>query len=112
MNKEDLLNETMASLAEYLPKLIAGCQKIAEQFHTADEASAMQLLPAAIEGLEWVITAVSELQKFGLLTEIDPSKLTMHFSELESALANRDYILLGDLLEYEIVPVLEEWLDN
>lgn len=112
MNNEELVKETLESLTDYLPRLIIGCQKIAEQFHSADEATAMQSLPNALEGLEWVIQVVSELQKFGVLAEFDLARITSHFPELESALVNRDYILIGDLLEYEIVPVLEEWANR
>lgn len=107
---EPILRETIESLIEYIPKMINGCQNTVENLQGGNEAVAVQLLPDIVEGLEWILQALSGLRDNGKFLNIELSSLTKHFHEMVNALELRDYVLLADLLDYEIVPVLEDWL--
>jgi hypothetical protein len=102
--------ETLESLKEYIPKMVIGCQSTVENLQGGNEAVALQLLPAIIEGFEWILQAISGLQDNGQLLDIELSNLSQHFQEMLNALEIGDYVLLADLLDYEIVPVMETWL--
>jgi hypothetical protein len=107
---EEIVVETLESLKGYLPKMILGCQNTAENLQRGNEAAALQLVPDIVEGLEWLLQAISGVKANGQLQELEFSTLTQHFQELVSALEVGDYVLLADLLDYEIGPVLEDWL--
>ena len=107
---EQLVKETLESCLDYLPKLIRAVSEIPEMLQSGNEAAGIRLLPPVFDGLQWVMEAIQGMQRNGFLREVDLGSLAKHFKELESALEIRDYVLIADLFEYEIEPVLEEWL--
>lgn len=107
---DTLIEDTLNSIKGYMPKLIFGCNNAIENLQVGNEAVALQTLPAIVEGLEWILEAISGLQAIGQLNEIEIVALTKHFQDLVSALELNDYVLLADVLEYEISPVLNNWL--
>ncbi|WML46083.1 hypothetical protein [Neobacillus sp. PS3-40] len=109
---EEIVIETLESLKEYLPQMVRGCQNTAENLQSGNEAVALQIVPDIVEGLEWTLQAISGVKANGQLQDIEISTLTQHFRELVSALEMGDYVLLADLLDYEVGPVLEDWLTN
>jgi hypothetical protein len=106
---KEIVAETLESLNEYIPKLVLACQNTVESLQGGNEATALQMLPPIIEGLEWVLDAVSGEQNNGQLFSIDLKTLTKHFQEMVPAMEMGDYVLLADLLDYELVPILTEW---
>lgn len=101
-NEIELLN----SLDEYLIKLKDGILKAVNYIQEGREQNAIQIIPNISEGLDWVIQAVSltrDVQK----DKIDISDISEHVKEVVEAFENEDYILVGDLFEYEIGPILE-----
>lgn len=44
-----------------------------------------------------------------LKEELDESELTEKFSEVIEAMENEDYILVGDLFQYEVYPIIENY---
>lgn len=112
-----LLRESLRSLAEYLPRLTAGLEKAAELFQQGDLQSANEIFIKAAEGLEWVIHLFVFLERNYLLLQervpaLEPVAFTGELGgklkELLAAWENRDYVLVGDLLNYELVPFLEK----
>jgi len=100
--------ELMESLLEYLPKMIQGVNSTVTHYQSAQESKANELMIDIIDGMKWLIDAVTltaSIQK----EPIDITELHEHFNEMISAFENTDYVLLGDILEYEILPILENW---
>lgn len=106
---ERILVETMQSLGEYLPRMVNGCREITNNLQVGNEATALSQMPQFVEGLQWIFEAITGIQKNGLLHEIDFGSLQEYFNGVVNSLEIKDYVLLADLLEYEIAPVLEEW---
>jgi len=109
---ENIVKETMLSCREYLPKLTEAVSKIALDMQGGNEAAGIRLMPEVFDGLQWVIEAVNGIQRHGFLGDIDLQEITRHFEELKNALEIRDHVLIADLFEYEIGPVLESWLEK
>lgn len=107
---EALIVETINSIKDYMPKLIVGCNNTIENLQRGNEAVALQALPGIVEGLEWVLEAISGLKAIGQLKEVQLVELTKHFQDLVSSLELNDYVLLADILDYEVSPVLNNWL--
>lgn len=107
---EQLVRETMESCLDYIPKLIKAVSETAEKIQSGNEAAGIRLMPPVFDGLQWVMEAIQGMQRNGFLREINLEGLLKQFKELENALEIRDYVLIADLFEYEIGPVLEDWL--
>ncbi|OEF97713.1 hypothetical protein [Desulfuribacillus alkaliarsenatis] len=101
-------NELMDSIIDYLPKLIVGVSDAVSNYQSGQEGKANELMIDIVDGLKWLseaLTLTISIQK----DPIDLSELHEHFNEMISAYENTDYVLLGDILEYEILPILEKW---
>lgn len=106
---KDIILETVSTLKEYLPRLIAASKKLPESLQSGNQLKAINELPEYFEGLQWVLSALVGLQKNGYFIEVSSSDLNSYLLEVEESIKSQDYVLMADLLEYEILPKLEEW---
>lgn len=102
--------EALKSAKEYLPKLIGGVDTIVELSQNGEYSKASQIVLDASDGFQWIIDLIA-LTKDELKKEVDESELVEKFSEIVEALENEDYILVSDLFEYEVKPILEGYLN-
>ncbi len=114
----DLVSESLNDLRIYLPKLVGGLKDIASLFRVGEFKKGLGLLPKAVEGLGWLIkvfeyTAVILGVEWSEYKEVDfdreRDELIEKMGEISTALENRDFIRLSDLLAYEIAPTVERW---
>lgn len=108
---KSLIEETLESLNEYLPKLIEGCKEVSRDLQTGNEAAALDKLPLVLEGLEWVTEAIGGIKNNGRSINVDEKALIPFLLDMEGALEIGDYVLVADLFEYEIAPILEQWIE-
>lgn len=105
---------------EYLNRLIPGVEKVSELFRTKSEDEASKYFLQCIEGLTWFREVVDnvklalkeELSKldFGSKSiEYYEEKLLSLTKELSDSQSKKDWVMLADILEYELSPYLEEW---
>jgi vacuolar-type H+-ATPase subunit D/Vma8 len=105
---EQQIKETLNEIYLYLKKLINGINITTEFYRSGQEGKANDLMINIIDGLSWVlegITATSSVHK----EKIDICEMNDYLNEMVNALENSDYVLLCDLLEYEILPSLKEY---
>lgn len=102
--------EALKSAKEYLPKLIGGVDTIVELSQSGEYSKAAQTILEASEGFQWIIDLM-KLTKDELKKEVDESELVEKFAEIVEALENEDHILVSDLFEYEVKPILEDYLN-
>ena len=97
---EEIKNE----LLMYLPRLISGISSLSKNFHMEQLDKAKAMLADAIEGIEWVCRAFSALlpHKANYINAVNAQLL-----EINDSLENRNYVMVADLFEYEIIPVLQ-----
>lgn len=98
--------DTVITLDEYLNALIEDASNVAELFREDEISQGLFFISNISEAIEMVCQAVIEIQSI-LTEEFDLDNLNNFMNEMIQALENEDYILLGDLLEYEIIPILE-----
>ena len=99
--------EALKTADKYMYNLKKGIQSVVEKFQGGMENDALNLLPFVIDGLQWmaqVITLTKDVQK----GEINLFKFNSKLKEVVEAIENEDYVLIGDLFEYEIIPMLED----
>lgn len=111
--KEILVEETIEEVNLYLPKMINGIDSFILYFENGKEKEqeSNTLLSNIFEGLEWITQAVYLINKIkpGPMQE---QELVEKLSMLIDAYENEDYLLLCDILDYEIKPVLKKWANQ
>lgn len=111
MSELDTKKEILSTLKNYLTGFIPGVEDIINLFRIGKEAEALSFMKDAIDGLQWIYDAVVLTQDIQV-KKIEVSSIGPFFVEMVDALESMDYILLGDLLEYEIIPILKQWQEE
>ena len=97
-------DELYQSAVDYLPKLTKGLMAIAELIRSGNEAEGAYFFVKATDGLRWLTGFLRNIKSCDY-KEIE--ELGNYLSSLLDAWENGDYVLIGDLLEYELVPLVE-----
>ncbi|MFA5384588.1 MAG: hypothetical protein WC364_08000 [Eubacteriales bacterium] len=98
-------NEFYQSAVDYLPMLAKGLMAIAELMHNGNEADGAYFFTKATDGLRWLAGFLKNIKSFDC-QELE--ELGNYLTSLLDAWENDDYVLIGDLLEYELVPFVEQ----
>ncbi|RXJ02279.1 hypothetical protein DS745_07775 [Anaerobacillus alkaliphilus] len=108
------IEEVCQEYINYNQKLIPAMEQIIIGFKKQDEHQALNLFDQAIDGVKWCIDIISHLEgilrEFGLIFE--KAKINNILIELVSTLENQDFVLIADLLEYELLESLNNWLES
>ncbi|NGQ95637.1 hypothetical protein G3578_10775 [Brevibacillus sp. SYP-B805] len=109
MNNE-LIQETLESMRDYVPKLVGASEKIALDIQS-QQGGWLDTMLAYLEGLGWLTLAVSGIQRLdqALLKNLNIEALAPLLEQVKEALEQTDYVLLCDLLQYEMKPLLESF---
>ncbi len=117
---ETLIARNLENAKGYLERLLPGIDQAAQLFRTGKEQEANQVFLQIIDGIDWfaeVIDSVVEARKqdpatlrLGDQTYRDrKTRLLELTSQMMEANQNRDWVLLADLLEYELQPFYTDW---
>ena len=119
---QEIVTKNLDNAADYLNRLIPGIQKAAELFQREDELEANKFFLNIVDGMEWLSQVLD-----GAVKVLNLDKNQVEFKgktlferqdqlvgltkQLLEANQNKDWILVADLLEYEIAPFYMEWTD-
>lgn len=112
MADAQLAKETLIDAADYIEKIILTIDDIVENFLAGRDNTALKKFVEMVDSLEWIINVViltKPTQKEIGIELGDPDAFMSSVNEIIGAFENSDYVLLGDLLNYEAKPVLEQW---
>lgn len=112
---QDLVANNLTNAKEYLEKLVPGFQKAADLFRMGNEQEANQYYLQILEGIDWfsqvlltIVNAQVDIFKEQTLEERQ-KKLTEFMAQMLEANQNQDWVLMADLLEYEMAPFYKDW---
>ena len=105
MNTEQL--EALKTADVYMDNLKGGIINIAEAIQEGKEQEAINIIPQVVDGMQWIIDVI-ELTKSVQKEKIKLEEINEHIEEMIEAFENEDFSLVGDLFNYEILPILEE----
>ena len=114
----DLLANNLANAKEYLEKLIPGFQKAADLFRMGNEQEAHKFYLHILDGIDWFSQVVLNIVKSrgnqveGKSLGDRQEKLTGLMAQMLEANQNQDWVLMADLLEYEMIPYYEDWQET
>ena len=117
----DIINKNIENADAYLIRLIPGIEKSVELFRIGNEQEANKFFINIIDGIDWlsqvldmILTAkaISPDTVFdGKSIQDRRASLVGLTQQMVDANKNQDWVLLADLLEYEILPYYQEWSD-
>lgn len=112
LNSKELLNEALLSCKDYLAQALSEIEKLADKFYQGENEETWKKFDQMLEGLQWIVQMVSALNSnkdfYNTIhdsMEIE-EKLSSDIAELEDAVTQNDLILIGDIINYEILPTL------
>ena len=114
----DLLANNLGNAKEYLEKLIPGFQKAADLFRMGNEQEAHKYYLQILDGIDWFSQVVLNIVKSrgneveGQSLGDRQERLTGLMVQMLEANQNQDWVLLADLLEYEMIPFYEDWQET
>lgn len=104
------MKELLVEIKQYLPKLLDGNEMMIRYFHEGNHEAGIKQLQGVIEGIDWTIKGYASLMSDDAENVIPD--INSLLSQINEALAKRDFILVADLFEYEISVVLRLMLEN
>lgn len=118
ITSRDNLEQLLQTLSEYVPNYLNQIRSIAVCFYSELEEIHWRQFSVLMEGLDWLIKSlnfsiilINQSKCFGEYEETFYSILRMlepQVFELEKVLTDQDYTAVGDLLQYEITPLIEQ----
>lgn len=106
------IDELKSSYYEYIANVPQGLQIIANLLTNNEIAKAIENIVNLAEGLEFLLQIEQVLLKEGLVINSQINEANFIFNEMNESLINNDYILLKDLIEYELITLFSsasEW---
>lgn len=107
MNNEEL--EVLQTANEYINNVQKAIPEIIENYRNGQEVQASEKMILLIEGLQWLDEVIRLTQEH---TSIDREDSISLYQEILEAMENGDIILLSDLMEYELIPILSLWKEQ
>lgn len=124
MKIEQLVNETILSTYEYIKNSVNALSVLADEFYSMPDTSTWERLIALFEGIQWLIKSLAQIDGLENLESVIINysvwneyvktvvELGQLIPELEQAMLNKDNVLIGDILLYEIQPVFETMIEK
>ena len=114
-NLQDVLANNLVNVKEYLEKLIPGFQKAADLFRMESEQEANKYYLQILDGVDWFSQVIVTIMQSwgekleGQSLEERQKKQTEFMTQMLEANQNQDWVLMADILEYEMIPLYEDW---
>ena len=117
---KELVNDILVSTWEYIQRILSKVEELANNFYKSPDNSDWKDLNDFIGGLSWIIITFTTIDQNSKLKDVVSSyedwnlyaqevfSLQEIFPDFEEALSNNDYILIADILSYEILPMLNQ----
>jgi len=118
-NLKNMKEKGLFLLKEYVSKLIPQMEKSSELLRIEDELEANEHFAICIEDLRLLINLI---ESFGSVLHFDFNEVSFYdlpknpaerllsiIKEIVVSQENNDWIMLADLIEYELIPILKEW---
>lgn len=116
-----LIAQALDSAVAFIPQLSESCLKAAEAFRGHDLQAAQRSFNETLEGCTWLVETLTHIRgaSSGVGRPIASADrwfeaektINRVVREVSAAYTEKDYVLVADLLEYEVTAALEIWID-
>lgn len=104
---DEMRFEAFESAVHYIGRIQSGVPKIVESFQSGREDLGANMMIDLIGGIQWMVNLVTLTNEHLKVEETKVECLNTTLSQLNIAYENLDYVLIGDVLEYELLPVID-----
>ncbi len=114
-----LISDAIRSTLVLIPDLEKSCVSTAERFRGTDMGAAQKSFHECLEGCQWLVDTLIHVRGAASGTGVPISQPERWFEaekliarvirEISEAYTLKDYVLVADLLEYELTGVLSVW---
>ncbi|MTI59271.1 MAG: hypothetical protein FH762_04635 [Firmicutes bacterium] len=113
---KELTLETIKEAEEFIPKLIDRIEKFIARINDGTETARFIMIQQLLDTLDWLNTllenigsAVGERGTNDLNQKSFFAKWKDTIASLAEGIERKDLVLISDILEYELIPVLEDY---
>ncbi|WP_274654186.1 hypothetical protein [Paenibacillus humicola] len=108
--QQEIIVETLESMKDYVPKLVAASEKLANDIQS-HEGGWPDYLLAYLDGIDWLTSAFDGIQRLDgeILSPFKIDSLRLLIDQLRMALEQQDFVSICDLLQYEMSPLLHTY---
>ncbi|KLU62639.1 hypothetical protein CEB3_c09510 [Peptococcaceae bacterium CEB3] len=109
---DQLLENTLDSVHEYLPRLYSAWKQTVDWWRTGEREAGAKRFAETVQGLQWNLSVLANLSALGPADSDVADINTVGQGVVKPLLIsweNGDFIRLADILEYEAMPWLERW---
>ncbi len=100
------LTEVVTTYNDYLGRMAEAARHFCEDLAASNYREISGVLPVLIEGMAWVNQALEGFVRLGRVPESQLERYRAMVASLNESLENKDYVLLHDQIEYELIPLL------
>lgn len=114
LNREEFIGEMLISAEQYLDRAIPAVKILADRFYQGAAADAWGQFEQLLEALQWLSQVISIVEQNKQLFPSWESNISIAFSfagilgNIDEAIKNKDLVLIADILNYELTPMLEK----
>lgn len=105
MNKQEI--EVLNMAKEYIERLIVGINEAVDYMQCGNEKKGIEMIPLIGEGIGYIINVISVLH-LELSSKYTIQNLNVQLEEVIQGLENEDYVLVSDIFNYEIMPIIQD----
>lgn len=113
----ELIFDTLSEAKKFIPNFILSLDQISNNLTFGNEGDAYKDIAQALETLEWLNQLLIDLDNLDIVKNINKkeredliNKWYEVFISLVEAFKNNDTVLMNDIIEYELKPVMEIYL--
>lgn len=109
----EFVHDLLLSTEEYIKQALPEVQLLVEELYQGDSKHTWTKFEQLIEGLQWIAQMISTIDQGTYQPSGWDQYMELHKNfqliivEMEEALQNKDTLLLGDIIQYEIIPGLK-----
>lgn len=113
--KGESIEETFLTVKDYLEKFIPASSNIADNFYGELTDKEWSKFSQLVEGLDWILKAMDFLENLTINEKQKKATFNIKMeierivSEMDNNLQKQDYVMVGDLIQYDLIPVLQNY---
>ncbi|MFL1676568.1 hypothetical protein ABTW76_26275 [Paenibacillus dendritiformis] len=119
--KTECFTITLEDLRAYLPRVINEIPVLAEKLYAEQINDIGSLITPVIESLQWIVSAlefayaisekISDASQIRYSLEQLYKNIESFIEKFHDQMSWNNYVGVSDLLQYELVPILEDWIN-
>ncbi|WP_244918694.1 hypothetical protein [Paenibacillus dendritiformis] len=120
--KKECFTITLEELKTYLPRVINEIPKIAEKLYAEEINDIGALITPLIDSLQWIVSALefayaisekeNDAREIRYSLEQLYKNIESFIEKFHDQLSWNNYVGVSDLLQYELVPILQDWIND